>query len=41
VSYLPKELENINRPADTDAIYYLKGIKQDIGIMALSKLKKD
>jgi CRISPR-associated endonuclease/helicase Cas3 len=37
VSYLPKELENINRPADTDAIYYLK----DIGIMVISKLKND
>jgi hypothetical protein len=41
VSYLPQELEGINCSAATDAIYYLKGIKQDIGIMVISKLKND
>jgi CRISPR-associated endonuclease/helicase Cas3 len=40
VSYTPTDLEKINELADDEAIYYIKGINQAIGIMALSKLKK-
>ncbi|SMN02221.1 CRISPR-associated helicase Cas3, Yersinia-type [uncultured Candidatus Thioglobus sp.] len=38
VSYAPQGLEAINYPAEAEAIYYLQGINQAIGIMALSKL---
>jgi CRISPR-associated endonuclease/helicase Cas3 len=39
VSYTLADLENIE--GDDDAIYYIKGIKQAIGIMAIFKLQND
>jgi CRISPR-associated endonuclease/helicase Cas3 len=42
VSYTPTDLENIEGlMAGDEAIYYIKGINQAIGIMALSKLQDD
>jgi CRISPR-associated endonuclease/helicase Cas3 len=42
VSYTPTDLENISGlVADENAIYYIKGINQAIGIMSISKLQND
>jgi CRISPR-associated endonuclease/helicase Cas3 len=42
VSYTPQDLDEVNGLiADNEAIYYLKGINQAIGIMPLSKLQDD
>jgi CRISPR-associated endonuclease/helicase Cas3 len=41
VSYEPQILQEKGVQAETDAIYYIKGIKQAIGIMAISKLQND
>lgn len=41
VSYTPESLEKINYPADENAIYYLKGVNEPIGVMSLSKLQDD
>ncbi|CAC9611590.1 hypothetical protein [uncultured Gammaproteobacteria bacterium] len=42
VSYTQKDLENIDGlMADDEAIYYIKGIFQAIGVMAISKLKDE
>lgn len=40
VSYTPQDLEIVNATEET-AIYYLQGVNQAIGIMALSKLQND
>ncbi|SHE22535.1 CRISPR-associated helicase Cas3, Yersinia-type [methanotrophic endosymbiont of Bathymodiolus puteoserpentis (Logatchev)] len=39
VSYTPNDLDIVKTEASDEAIYYLKGINQAIGVMSISKLQ--
>jgi CRISPR-associated endonuclease/helicase Cas3 len=39
VSYTPSDLDTVKATASSEAIYYLKGINQAIGVMSISKLQ--
>ncbi len=41
VSYTPNDLDKVNSEADNQAIYYVQGINQAIGVIALYKLNQN